>query len=167
MTLDGYGYHTVQEFVGRELGVSDWLTIDQERINQFADCTEDHQWIHIDVERAKKESPFGATVAHGFLILSLLPRFHFETGVVPTDASAVINYGLDKVRFIAPVKAGKRVRSRVMLVSVEDKAGGRIVKTQNTIEIEGEDKPAMVAELLYLMFAIQPIAVGNWLLASG
>jgi acyl dehydratase len=156
MPLHGYSYQTIQEFVGRELGVSDWLTIDQDRINNFAGCTDDHQWIHVDLERAKQESRYGTTIAHGFLTLSLLPRFHFDTGIIPRDISQAINYGLDKVRFIAPVKTGKRVRNRVVLLSVEDKAGGRLVKTQNTVEIEGEDKPAMVAELLYMMFGVSP-----------
>lgn len=151
MAPQGYSYQTLAQFVGQEIALSDWLTIDQEQINRFADSTDDHQWIHVDVERAKRESPWGATVAHGFLTLSLLPHFHFQTGVNPADISQAVNYGLDKVRFIAPVKAGKRIRNRVVLLSVEDKAGGRIVKTQNTVEIEGEDKPAMVAELLALL----------------
>ena len=161
MTLDGYRYQTLQQFVGREIGVSDWLAIDQDTINAFADVTDDHQWIHIDPERARRDSPFGMTVAHGFLTLSLLPHFHFGMGVIPPDIAQAINYGLDKVRFITPVKAGKRIRNRVSIVSVDDKAGGRIVKTQNTVEIEGEGKPAMVAELLYMLFptpAAAPLA---------
>ncbi len=157
MAPQGYSYHTLDQFVGQEVGLSDWLTVDQEMINRFANSTLDHQWIHVDVDRARRESPWGSTVAHGFLTLSLLPYFHFETGVNPTDISQAVNYGLDKVRFIAPVKAGKRIRNRVVLLSVEDKAGGRIIKTQNTIEIEGEDKPAMVAELLALMFAAKAV----------
>src|SRR5579871_5733662 len=151
MSLDGYNYQTVQEFVGKELGVSEWLTVTQERIGAFADVTDDHQWIHIDVERAKRESPFHSTIAHGYLILSLLPSFQFSLGAIPPDISQVINYGLDRVRFITPVKSGQRIRSRITLISVEDKPTGRLLKTQNTVEIEGEAKPAMVAEALYLL----------------
>ncbi len=155
MPLNGYSYQTIQQFVGRELGVSDWLTIDQDRINHFADCTDDHQWIHVDVERARRESPWGTTIAHGYLTLSLLPSLQFSTDVIPADVSQVINYGLDKLRFIAPVKVGKRIRNRVILLSVEDKGQGRLLKTQNTVEIEGEDRPAMVAETLFLVVGIQ------------
>jgi acyl dehydratase len=151
MPLNGYSYHTIQQFLGCELGVSDWLTVDQDRIYAFADCTEDHQWIHIDIERARQESPWGTTIAHGYLTLSLLPRLQFGAGVFPAEVSQVVNYGLDKVRFIAPVKVGKRIRNRVMLLSVEDKGQGRLLKTQNTVEIDGEEKPAMVAETLFLV----------------
>jgi acyl dehydratase len=155
MSLDGYGFKTVQDFVGKELGVSDWLTIDQERINRFADCTDDHQWIHVDTERAKRESPWGSTIAHGDLTLSMLPATLFNMGIIPEDISAAINYGLDKLRFLTPVKAGKRIRNRVVLMSVEDKGPGRLLKTQNTVEIEGEDKPALVAELLFMIVGVQ------------
>jgi acyl dehydratase len=151
MTLDGYNYHSVQEFVGRELGVSDWFQIDQDRINAFADCTEDHQWIHVDVEQAKEKSPWHTTIAHGYLTLSLLAHFQFVMGAIPPDAVQAINYGLDKVRYISPVKSGQRIRYRIVLQSVEDKAGGRLLKTQNTVEIEGESKPAMVAEALMML----------------
>ncbi len=155
MPLNGYSYQTIQQFVGRELGASDWLTIDQDRIDHFAHCTDDHQWIHVDPERARQESPWGTTIAHGYLTLSLLPSLQSSIGVIPTDVSQVINYGLDKLRFVAPVKAGKRIRNRVTLVSVEDKGPGRLLKTQNTVEIEGEEKPAMVAETLFLVVGIQ------------
>lgn len=154
MALNGYSYQTIQQFVNCELGVSDWLTIDQDRINAFADCTDDHQWIHVDLERAQQESPWGRTIAHGYLTLSLLPSLQSSAGVLPDDVSQVINYGLDKLRFIAPVKAGKRIRNRVILLSVEDKGQGRLLKTQNTVEIEGEDKPALVAEALFLVISI-------------
>jgi acyl dehydratase len=154
MTPDGYHLTTIQEFVGRELGVSDWLTIEQERINQFADCTGDHQWIHVDVERARRESPYGATIAHGYLTLALLAHFQFAIGLIPADVAQAINYGLDRVRFLAPVKAGARIRNRVVLLTVEDKGGGRVlVKTNNTVEIEGESTPAMVAETLAMLMA--------------
>ena len=143
---------TLDAFVGQELGVSNWLVVDQERINQFAQCTGDHQWIHVDVERAKKHSPFGGPVAHGFLTLSLLASLGMEVGIVPKDAVASFNYGLNKVRFIAPVKAGARVRLRVSLAEVTDQGGGRkLVKLDNTMEIEGEDKPALIAESLAIL----------------
>jgi acyl dehydratase len=136
-------------FVGRELGVSDWLTVDQDRINQFADCTGDHQWIHVDVERAKRESPFGTTIAHGYLTLSLLPSLQQSAGVKMTGVKAAINYGLDRARFIAPVPAGARIRDHITLTSVEDKGGGRVLlTTRHTVEIEGEEKPAMIADTL-------------------
>ena len=128
----------INDFVGRELGVSGWMTVDQARINQFADCTCDHQWIHVDVDRAKRESPFRSPVAHGYLTLSLIAPLAMEIGVLPTDAAAGFNYGLDKVRFLAPVKAGARVRLRVVLVGVEAKEAGKLViKTKNTLEIDG------------------------------
>jgi acyl dehydratase len=149
MSISGYSLQTLQDFVGRELGVSDWVTIDQARIDEFADCTKDFQWIHTDVERARKESPFGTTIAHGYLTLSLLSPLQNEVGVVPDDATQAINYGLDRVRFMTPVKAGARVRMHVVLMTVEDRGKGQILlKTQNTFEIEGEEKPALVAESL-------------------
>jgi acyl dehydratase len=142
----------INDFVGRELGVSGWMTVDQSRINQFADCTGDHQWIHVDVDRAKRESPFRTPVAHGYLTLALIAPLAMEVGVVPKDAAAGFNYGLDKVRFLAPVKAGARVRLRVVLVGVESKEAGQfVIKTKNTLEIEGSDKPALIAETLALL----------------
>ena len=152
MPPDGYQLTTVHQFVGRELGVSDWLTVDQERIDQFAACTGDHQWIHVDVERATRESPFGAPIAHGYLTLALLAHFQYAIGLIPPDAAQAINYGLDRVRFLAPVKAGARIRVRVVLLAAEDKGGGRVlIKGQNTIEIAGERTPAMVAETLAML----------------
>src|SRR5215831_20093578 len=140
--------------VGRDMGVSDWLTVDQERINQFADCTGDHQWIHVDVERARRESPFGGTVAHGYLTLSLLPAMQFSVGTLPEGVKAALNYGADKIRFITPVKAGARIRDRITLVGVEDKGGGRLLMTtRHTVEIEGEEKPAMVADTLAMLIS--------------
>src|SRR5579864_760746 len=112
MSRERYDVSTLEQFVGQEMGVSDWLTIDQERINQFADCTGDHQWIHVDVERAKQQSPFGSTIAHGFLTLSLVVSLQAEVGVVPAGVSQVLNYGLDRVRFLTPVKVGSRIRNR-------------------------------------------------------
>jgi acyl dehydratase len=154
MPMEGYTLASVNEFIGRELGVSDWITVDQERINQFADCTGDHQWIHVDVERAQRESPFGGTVAHGYLTLSLLPAMQYSVGTLPDGVTAALNYGADKVRFINPVKAGARIRDRITLVGAEDKDAGRVLMTtRHTIEIEGEEKPAMVADTLAMLMS--------------
>jgi acyl dehydratase len=148
-----YSLDTLADFVGRELGVSDWLTVDQARIDAFAECTGDRQWIHVDPERAR-EGPFGTTIAHGFLTLSLLPLLRTQVGGVPEGVAQVLNYGSDRVRFLTPVKAGARIRVRVTLVSVEPKGPGRtLVKTENTVEIDGEDRPALVADTLALMMA--------------
>jgi len=154
MSINEYRLASIDDFVGRELGVSDWLLVDQARIDAFAECTGDRQWIHVDVERARRESPFGGTIAHGYLALSLLARFAIELGVIPEDASAGLNYGLDKVRFMAPVKAGARVRDRITLVSVARKDGARVlIKVMNELQIEGEDTPALIAESLVLLVA--------------
>jgi acyl dehydratase len=132
--------------LGEDIGVSSWIMIDQRRIDEFACCTDDRQWIHVDVERAAKESPFGGTVAHGFLTLSLLAPSIFEIVVSRVEIKQAINYGLEKVRFLAPVRAGKRVRNRVRVASLEDRGNGRsLLTTENTVEIEGEQKPAMIA----------------------
>lgn len=153
MAIAGYGMKSVNDFVGKELGVSDWYLIDQDRINAFAQCTEDHQWIHVDVERAAKESPFGGTIAHGYLTLSMLAPMQLEIGIIPEDAGQAINFGMDKLRFLSPVKAGARVRMRVKLASVEDRGKGRVLlRTENTMEIEGSDKPAFTAESLALVW---------------
>ena len=125
MSIPQYTMASAPQFVGRELGVSDWATVDQERIDAFAACTGDRQWIHVDVERASRESPFGGPIAHGYLTLSLVAAMVMDLGVIPPDAATGLNYGLDKVRFIAPVKAGARVRTRANLVAVEPQGGGR------------------------------------------
>ena len=138
----------ISQYVGQELGVSDWLTVEQSRIDQFAECSGDRQWIHTDVERAKRESPYRAPIAHGYLTLSLVAPLQIGIGAIPKDAAAAFNYGLDKVRFLSPVKAGARVRLRVTLTNLEQKGGGLIMKTSNTLEIEGSDKPALIAESL-------------------
>lgn len=141
----------VEEFLnmaGTKLGVSDWLEIDQSRINEFADCTLDHQFIHIDQEAAAK-TPFGGTIAHGFLTLSLLVKLCESVSVHPEGLVMGVNYGLNKVRFLAPVRAGKRVRAHVELASVEQKDANRFLTQQNiTVEIEGEETPALYAEWL-------------------
>ena len=142
MSIEGYSVATLDEFVGRELGVSDWVVIDQARIDAFAECTGDHQWIHVNVERAKRESPYGGTIAHGYLTLSLLASLSIEIGLIPADAKAGLNYGLDKVRFMTPVKAGVRVRSRVVLESIERKGGGRVIlKTGNGCRSKARTSP--------------------------
>ena len=137
------------ERIGQELGVSDWVAVDQSRIDNFAACTGDNQWIHVDVERARRESPYGGAVAHGYLTLAMMAPLAMQVGVLPKDAAAGLNYGVDKARFIAPVPAGARVRLRVVLTGLEPKDGGQaIMKTRNTLEVEGSDKPALVAETL-------------------
>ena len=152
MAISGYSLSTIKNFVGQELGVTAWMTIDQERINQYADFTGDHQWIHVDVERARRESPFGSTIAHGFLTLSLAASWQYEIGIIPAGVSEALNYGLERVRFLAPVKVGARIRDRVALLAVEPKDKSRILlKTRNTIEIEGETRPALIAETLSLL----------------
>ncbi len=141
----------LQELVGLELGVSEWETLDQARIDRFAECTGDHQWIHVDVERARAESPLRATIAHGYLLLSLLAPTTFAILTRPLGVAQALNYGLDRVRFLSPVKVGSRVRNRIKLVSIEDKGNGRtLIATENTIEIEGEAKPALIAGALVL-----------------
>lgn len=133
---------------GTKLGVGEWVTVDQDRINAFADCTEDHQFIHIDEEAAAR-TPFGGTIAHGFLTLSLMVKMCEDLGAHPEGILMGVNYGLNKVRFLTPVRAGKRVRAHVELVNVEQKDANRFLTTQNiTVEIEGEENPALVAEWL-------------------
>lgn len=132
---------------GSEVGVSDWLVVDQDRINQFAEATGDHQWIHVDVERAESESPFGGPIAHGFLTLALLVPL--QKTVFRVDGARMgVNYGLDKARFPAPVAAGSRIRDRVELLEATSIEGGVQVKFRHTIEQEGASKPACVAETL-------------------
>jgi acyl dehydratase len=134
--------------VGIKLGPSQWVQLDQERINTFADCTEDHQFIHIDEEKAA-QTPFGGTIAHGFLTLSMLAKFAEDIMVAPENMVMGMNYGFDKVRFLAPVRAGKRVRATGEVMSVEIKDGNRLlVKMALSVEIEGEETPALVAEWL-------------------
>jgi len=132
-------------FKGQELGTSDWLEVTQERVNTFADATGDHQWIHVDVERAKAESPFGGPIAHGYLTLSLIVPLVSETYTI-SDAKMGVNYGLNKVRFPAPVPVGSKVRARVTLKDVEEVAGGLQNTFAVTIEREGGDKPVCIAE---------------------
>src|ERR1700756_40696 len=151
-SLPDYTMATAPDFAGRELGTSDWIVVDQARIGQFADCTGDHPWIHVDVARATREGPFGGPIAHGYLTLSLVAAMLMEIGIIPPDASTGLNYGLDKVRFLAPVKAGARVRARAALASAQAQDGDRLLlKVDCKLEIEGEEKPALIAETLCML----------------
>ena len=142
----------LQGRVGTEVGVSGWLTIDQARIDAFADTTEDRQFIHVDPEAAA-QTPFGGTVAHGFLSLSMLSRMAAEAMLIPDSVTMAVNYGLDRVRFIAPVKSGQRIRGRFVLDSIEERAPGQLLARHSVnVEIEGVDKPALTAQWLGLLF---------------
>jgi acyl dehydratase len=142
----------IRSRVGTEVGVSGWLTLRQERIDAFADVTEDHQFIHVDPVAAEAAG-FGGTIAHGFLSLSLLSRMAADAMLIPEGVKMALNYGFDRIRFLAPVKSGKRVRGRFTLDSVDEKAPGQILLRHTvTVEIEGEDKPALTAVWLGLMF---------------
>ena len=139
----------LKDYIGKEVGVTDWVEIDHDRINKFADATGDHQYIHIDPERAA-QTPFGTTIAHGFLTLSMIPMLSAENGGLKLENTVMgINYGLDKVRFINPVKVGNKIRGRFTLTGVEEKKPNHfLLKHTVTIEIEGEEKPALIAESL-------------------
>jgi acyl dehydratase len=138
--------------IGLEVGVSGWLLVDQARIDAFSDATEDRQFIHVDPEAAAR-TPFGGTIAHGFLTLSLLSRMGADALLLPETAGVIVNYGVNRVRFLAPVRAGARVRGRFVLDSVEEKAPGQtLMRHTVTVEIEGQDKPALTAEWLGLIF---------------
>ncbi|MFZ6681189.1 MaoC family dehydratase [Undibacterium sp. Tian12W] len=135
----------LKDLIGQEVAQSEWVEISQERVNTFADATGDHQWIHIDVERAKRESPFGGPIAHGFLTLSLLPML-VANAIRLTYVKMGVNYGLNKVRFPSPVPVGSRVRARLKLLEIEDIKDGAQLTWEVTIEREGQDKPVCVAE---------------------
>jgi len=146
-------FEEINARIGSEIGVSDWILVDQQAIDTFADVTGDHQFIHVDPEAAAK-SPFGGTVAHGFLTLSLLSQMAAGLMLIPPTVKMGVNYGLDKVRFIAPVRSGKRVRGRFTLVSAEEKRPGQWQFVHHvTVEIEGEDKPALIADWIGMIFA--------------
>lgn len=142
-------FDQLTEAAGADLGSSEWLTIDQRRVNQFADATGDHQWIHVDVDRAK-EGPFGGTIAHGYLTLALVPWLGSQVFTLQTPG-AKLNYGVNKVRFPNPLLVGKRVRSHVTIATVTDIPKGKQMTVRHTIEIEGEEKPACVAETVVLL----------------
>lgn len=142
----------LKDYVGKELGRSEWLTIDQDRINLFAEATGDFQFIHVDPVKAA-QTPFGSTIAHGFLSLSLIPKLMEDILILPEGVKMVVNYGLDSVRFIQPVKVDSKVRLKVDLVDVTEKKPGQwLLKATATLEIEGSDKPAYIAEPLSLCF---------------
>ncbi|NBA97494.1 MaoC family dehydratase [Pseudomonas sp. R5(2019)] len=142
----------LQDYVGKELGHSEWMTIDQERINLFAEATGDFQFIHVDPVKAA-QTPFGTTIAHGFLTLSLIPKLMEDILILPEGLKMVVNYGLDSVRFIQPVKVNSKVRLKVDLTeAIEKKPGQWLLKATTTLEIEGEEKPAYIAEPLSLCF---------------
>ena len=142
----------IRAAIGTDIGTSDWIEVPQQRITDFAEATEDRQFIHIDEELAR-QTPFGGTIAHGFLSLSLLSRMAADVMLVPESTKMAVNYGLDKVRFLKPVSAGKKVRGRFVLTAMTDKAPGQLLLTHNvTVEIDGEDKPALVADWLGLIF---------------
>lgn len=152
--MAGMTFSGLKDMVGKELGVSSWVTVDQKMIDEFAETTRDRQWIHIDVERAKRESPYKAPVAHGYLTLSLIAALSYELGTLPEGTAAGFNYGLDKVRFLTPVRAGSRIRLRSTLVSFEEKAPRQyLMKCNAVVEIEGEEKPALIAETLAMLVA--------------
>ena len=149
---NGYSAATLKSFVGHDFGMSAPVVVGQDRINGFADITGDHQWIHVDVENAKRHSPFGGPVAHGFLTLSLLAAATMDAGVIPADATGVVNYGLDKIRFLTPVPAGAAVVCGFKLADVEDKGAGRqLLRLAAEARIAGTDKPAVVGEVLALV----------------
>jgi acyl dehydratase len=152
MAVEVLPLEKIKERVGEELGLTDWMQMDQDRIDKFADCTLDHQWIHVDKEKAA-QGPFGQTIAHGYLTVSLLPHFSADISVVPEGTMMAINYGMNKLRLVNPVKSDAKIRDRIVLTDVVEKDGGRILMTTtHTIEIEGEEKPAMVAEVLSMFF---------------
>ena len=138
----------LEDYLGKEVGLSDWITVDQERINQFAEATGDHQYIHVDPERAA-QTPFGSTIAHGFLTMSLMVVMGYEAGLKLENTVMGINYGFDKLRFINPVKVNSKIRGRFKLVGAEQKKPNHyLLKHEVTVEIEGEEKPALIAEWL-------------------
>jgi acyl dehydratase len=137
---------SLKEYLGKEIGVSEWLTVTQERIAQFAEATEDRQWIHLDRERAERESPYGTTIAHGFLTLSLISRFMKDVIQVRSGIGMAVNYGLNRVRFPSPVRAGSKIRLRMTLLSVKEVPGAYETIFSVTVESEGGEKPCCVAE---------------------
>lgn len=148
ITLEAY-----QAMVGKEIGVSSWHLIDQPRIDAYADVTEDHQFIHVDPERARKETAFGTTIAHGFLTMSMMSVMSYEVMPAIAGTTMGVNYGFDKLRFISPVRSGKRVRGRFVLAEAKLRKPNELQsRTSVTVEIEGEDKPALVAEWLGLIY---------------
>ena len=151
MAVEAMPVEKMKERVGNELGVTEWFQMDQDRINKFADCTEDHQWIHVDEEKAA-QGPFGQTIAHGYLTISLLPYFSADHALVPEGTMMAINYGINKLRFPNAVRVGSRLRLRATLLAVDEVAGGLQIAESGTFEVEGESRPACVAELLMRLY---------------
>ncbi|MBA4369000.1 MAG: enoyl-CoA hydratase [Desulfobacterium sp.] len=152
MAVEVLSIKKMRERIGEELGVTDWFQMDQNRINKFADCTLDHQWIHVDQEAAAK-GPFGKTIAHGYLVVSLLSYFAADCAILPEGTMMAVNYGMNKLRLMSPVTFDAKIRDRIVLSQVEEKSNGRVlVTTTHTIEIEGMGKPACVAEVLSMFF---------------
>jgi len=152
MAIEVLPLEDIKAKIGQEIGKSEWIQIDQDRINQFAECTGDHQWIHVDEEKAAA-GPFGKTIGHGFLTVSMIPKLSEDTMLVPEGTMMAINYGLDKVRLLNPVTVDSKIRAIMVLGNVTEKSGGRIlISVTNTIEIEGQEKPACVAEALTMFF---------------
>ncbi len=145
-----YHIDNIEAFIDKEVGVSEWLTLDQKRIDRFAEATDDFNRLHVDPEWARENTPFGGTVAHGFLTISLLTKFAIESGLMPDGVAYALNYGFERVRLMAPVKTGARIRNRNTLIGVQRKGAGTILKTRNTVEIDGETRPALVAVWLGL-----------------
>jgi len=142
----------LKDAIGKEIIKGDWIEITQDTINDFADCTNDHQWIHVDAAKAAK-GPFGKTIAHGFLVLSLMAQSALEQGVAPAGSQMLVNYGLNRLRFINPVLVGSKIRMVGTLAGVEEKGGGRVLMTvASTMEIQGSDKPAFIADFLIMHF---------------
>jgi acyl dehydratase len=146
-------YESLPEWVDREIGISDWVLVDQGRIDRFAECTGDRQWIHIDPERARRESPFRSTIAHGCLTLSIVAALAQEIGATPQNTMAAFTHGLENVRFLAPVVTGSRIRLRCILRGVDKVGPGQyLLRAENTVEIEGGTRPALVAESLVMCY---------------
>ncbi|HWX37626.1 MAG TPA: MaoC family dehydratase [Candidatus Sulfotelmatobacter sp.] len=145
-TLVLQSLQSLKQYLGREIAVTEWLTLSQERIRQFAEATGDHQWIHVDPERARRESPYGATIAHGFLTLSLMSQFLREAIQLPASVRQTINYGLNRVRFPAPIRAGDKIRARIRLQSCKELPASLEAIYEITVEAEGGEKPSCVAE---------------------
>ncbi len=144
-------YKDLSGLAGKEIGVSNWVTLDQAKVNQFADATGDHQWIHVDVERARREMATGGTIVHGYFTLSLIPKFMFELLEI-TGISQMINYGANKVRFTNMVPTGSKVRGRLKVMSVELKGKGATMNYEMVLEIEGQERPACIAEVIMMAF---------------
>ena len=161
MTQAVFHIADAHKFVGKEIGVTQWLTITQAQVDEFANSTKDPDWMHVDVERSKRESPYGNTIVQGFLMMSLVIHLTDENNLIPDGTAYGLNYGMDRVRFTDVVTVGSRVRSHVKLLSVEPRDHGRyLYKTEHYLEVEGKSKPAMVAEWLVLWFTEMEHEVG-------